>query len=1202
MKKMLFAACCIAVIGLYGCGENSDCNDSACSSGDRAQLRAQSQALKTRDFDAVGGSPWGDAPAFQYPKADSKTENLSYVGKAFAVGFVNADNTPDIVYSAYAYAKYPGVVNIQWSANLETTTPKTPQTLYSGVKRDDKNDADLFGVELAIGKFCPDKLNADKATGNWAQVIASAPSAYAGDGAFVLGYSPKAATLNKKKIIKNVKMTSDAADHYIAVGEGIAVGDLDGDGSNDLIYTVYDYDTGLGSVRALFDFCDKSSTENAVSIDEKEDSSFGKALYAEDLNGDGTKEIIVIDPAYSSGAVEGVQEGAIYFYKHDGAKFVQSRDPLIGEIVERAGGGTTGGYISSVAFADLDGDGKLDLIVGEPWANAGAGVQAGRVRTYSNTGTGFKSDDPLWVYDSDKGKANFGQEVKVADLNGDGVPDLAVGAPGSKGAQQGYVYVFMGTKDGTVFSKKPYWTYKSNVATANNDSFGAKIEIADLDSGKGWLDLAVGAPTFSDASGKSTGRIDVFTNSVSPCYTADKCLVGGVCYAKDEVSPDSKCKVCDPTRDNFGFSEVTCEAVAETDCTEAGATCDDALGCRVSFKPDGKTCGAGTGCSGESSVAHYACASGKCESTVTVCSPGLYCKTDAATKVSACKPACESDADCPTGLYCKTDAATKIAACKAECDTDADCPAGLYCKTDAATKISACKAECESDADCTDATKPVCKLDAETKISACKAECESDADCTDATKPVCKLDAETKISACKAECESDADCTDATKPVCKLDAETKISACKAECESDADCTDATKPVCKLDAETNIAACKPICESDADCAAGLYCIADAETKIAACKESVTLESPSEGESVKNYAVFEGTAPAGASVSVRNVGDDTEICSALSESSQVWSCASGLLEAKDYAVYAYVSDTLKSETANFAAVRTAPVITSPAAGEETSVIPTISGTIDQTEGTVSIWQVGETLMERLCTASVTASGTFACTAGFELSYGTNYKIRATWADEVPNFDISIELASDDVEFSTQAKPREPISILIPAAQSLSTTAEVIFSGLADPYESVVVYYARTSEIGDNADNKDESASDSDNEGSADANGGVQAPEIAKKTTSGTCAARANENGRWACEDRVLGNGIYEAYAVDADEDPENSSIRSESVTFTVKAEDASDDSGDGKHIASGGSCSTLPNSQSSAPMWLFAFGGILGMGVIRRRRTE
>ena len=1225
MKKSLFAACCIAVLGVSGCGENSDCNDSACSSGDRAQLRAQSQALKTRDFGVTGGSPWGDAPAFQYPKADSKTANLYYVGKAFAVGMINGDYSPDLAYSAYSNTKTkaPGIVNIQWSANLETTDPKTPQEFT--FEQTGEGEADSLGYALAVGKFCPN-------LSPYGVVVASAPTANGGDGAFVIGHSAKVGKiLNKQKSIANTRMTIDSASAYYLAGANLAVADVDGDGSNDLIYTVYDWGNSTGSARVLFDFCSQSSTESAVLIDSKERTLYGmSALYVEDLNGDGTQEIIVVDPTYSTGEVKDVSEGAVYFYKYDGMKFVQSRDPLVGEIVGREGGGQTGAHISSLAFVDLDGDGKLDLIVGEPYANAGAGNYAGRVRTYSNTGTGFKTDDPLWLYDSGKGNANFGQEVKVADLNGDGVPDLAVGAPGKKNAQQAYVYVFMGTKDGTVFSKEPYWTYKSDVATANNDSFGAKIEIADLDSGKGWLDLVVGAPTFVDASGNATGRIDVFTNSVAPCYMVDKCLVGGVCYAKDEVSPDSKCKVCDPSRDNFGFSDVTCEAVAETDCTEAGATCDDASGCRVSFKPDGKSCGAGTVCSGDSTVSVYACASGKCEATATACSAGLYCKADAATNAASCKPECESDADCKdaTKPVCKTDSATNVASCKPICESNADCKDATkpVCKVDSATNIAACKPICESDADCKDARYPVCKVDSATKIASCKPICESDADCptglyckvdektkvasckaecnTDADCPtglLCKVDSATKIAACKAECDTDADCIDATKSVCKVDATTNIAACKPICESDADCIDAATPVCKVDATTNIAACKPICESDADCSAGLYCIIDAATNIAACKESVTLTSPSAGETVKNYAVFEGTAPAGAEVSVRNVADDSVICSAQSNSSQVWSCASGLLEAKAYAVYAHVSDVIKSETATFAAVRTAPVITSPAAGEETSVIPTISGTIDQIEGTVSVWQVGETVMERLCIAPITTDGTFKCTAGFELSYGTDYKIRATWTDEVPEFGLSIELASDDVEFSTQAKPREPISILIPAAQSISTTAEVIFSGLAEPYEGVVVYYARTSENGDNADNKDGSVSDNENEGSADADGGAQAPEIAK-TTSGTCAARANENGRWACEDRALDNGIYEAYAVDADDDPEDASIRSASVTFTVKAAESSDDSDDGKHIASGGSCSTLPNSQSSAPMWLFAFAGILGMGVIRRRRSE
>ena len=1107
MKRSLFALCFVALT-VAGCGENSDCQDSMCrAAASPDDLATQSQALKPRTLGDFGGYPYGDVPKFSLPTqttADDSINGLGNIGKAFTIGSINGDKLPDIMYSAYTFAgTAPGRIRFQWSVN--TTTDKLTDTYSCSSATEGPTSCSAgnrenieLGINLVSGDLCPN-------ISNLGVVIASAFSMQSYKGSFVID----ARKHNGGVPNKQYKITDDTGDF---VGEHIAVADITGDGKNDLIYSAQSLGPDKNSVYVLPDVCNVRSTQKALLVGSKS-TAFGTAIYVVDLNGKGEKEIVVVDSTF--GEAVGVEEfnvGAIYFYKYTGKGFVESRRPVTGEIVEREGGGKSGGQISSVAFADVDGDGLLDLIVGEPSANAGKGNKAGRVRTYRNNGTGFDTGRPKWMFDAPNGWMNFGSDVKVADINGDGVLDLIVGAPGKKKdkdpGQQGHVFVFVGTKDGSVFSKEPFWKYK---ASSSDELFGTKVEAADID-GKGWLDLVVGAP------GQGAGRIHVFANSEGHCYRADKCFVDGVCYDDGETAPKDKCQVCDPLRNNFGFSEVVCSKVPETACKTAKVTCNASVGCQAENKPDGTKC-AETACSGTREVSSYVCASGACQPQKKACGAGLYCKTDA-------------------------------------------------------TGGASCKAECESDADCTDKTKPKCKLDKTLNVLSCQAECRSDADCAGGLcingrcsetidyNPVITKPAQGEVV--KAESvvfEGSARANqDVTVKAMLAGDNAQVSTCNAT----ADDKGAWK--CEIMLNTNDYQAIAVSVVDGKSYPSMPVTFSVELPV-----ELTLDAPTEGAELKNHVVFSGKAPAGADVSVRNIADSTMLCSGKADLDKMWSCTTTALETGDYKVYAYVSNELNTMAAprGFSVVRTVPVITEPVAGSETSVRPTIKGTIASAEGLVTVWQIGDAVQTQLCIAPIATDGVFQCTTGFDLEYETAYKIRATWIDE--SVKPNIELSSEDVEFKTSKRPREPISILMPSDGTALSTTNVIFSGIAEAFENVVVYYGMASEDG-----------------------------IEELTDM--CTARANGNGRWACTDRELAKGEYKAYAINAEAESTDTTSRSATIKFAI-LDDARIDIEDGKYETSGGSCSALPNStHHSAPLWFFAFVGIAGLGALRRRRSE
>jgi hypothetical protein len=160
---------------------------------------------------------------------------------------------------------------------------------------------------------------------------------------------------------------------------------------------------------------------------------------------------------------------------------------------------------------DLDGDGVNDIVVGAECDGDGGtrrgavyvlflnpdGTVGGKQKISDLTG-GFGAA----LVDSDY----FGAAVAgIGDIDGDGVPDIAVGATGDDdgGAECGAVYVLFMNRDGTVKSEQKISASAGGLSgpLTSVDRFGGAVAgIGDLD-GDGINDLAVGA--YGDDDGGS---------------------------------------------------------------------------------------------------------------------------------------------------------------------------------------------------------------------------------------------------------------------------------------------------------------------------------------------------------------------------------------------------------------------------------------------------------------------------------------------------------------------------------------------------------------------------------------------------------------------------------------------------------------------------------------------------------------------------
>lgn len=155
------------------------------------------------------------------------------------------------------------------------------------------------------------------------------------------------------------------------------------------------------------------------------------------------------------------------------------------------GGGRFGVAVAGVG--DVNGDGLPDLVVGAPEARPGGRYDAGRATVFSS-----KDGAVLFAFSGASSVEAFGTAVAgLGDVNGDGRPDIAVGAPRAREGK-GTVRAFSG-KDGSVL-----WEV---VGYAKGEAFGTTLAVAGALESYGTLSLIAGSPSATVGERNSCGLI-----------------------------------------------------------------------------------------------------------------------------------------------------------------------------------------------------------------------------------------------------------------------------------------------------------------------------------------------------------------------------------------------------------------------------------------------------------------------------------------------------------------------------------------------------------------------------------------------------------------------------------------------------------------------------------------------------------------------
>jgi hypothetical protein len=239
-----------------------------------------------------------------------------------------------------------------------------------------------------------------------------------------------------------------------------------------------------------------------VISDTVDNSHFGAALASVDLDGDGTRELII-----SRSALTGSTRGTVSVLRDGSDGF----DP---SPVATWTGDTTGPTfgLSVAAAGDVNSDGMQDLLIGDPLGGA-ASSPPGRASLV----LGQRGVISTVLSESRVGSAPnqaFGSAViGLGDVNGDGLDDIAVGAPlASDGAimGDGAVTVFAGTRMQAVLAQNST-PFRGELA---GDWFGYRFGSGGDVNGDGYQDMVVGAPWRTDgARGRNSGALTVLFGS-----------------------------------------------------------------------------------------------------------------------------------------------------------------------------------------------------------------------------------------------------------------------------------------------------------------------------------------------------------------------------------------------------------------------------------------------------------------------------------------------------------------------------------------------------------------------------------------------------------------------------------------------------------------------------------------------------------------
>ena len=243
---------------------------------------------------------------------------------------------------------------------------------------------------------------------------------------------------------------------------------------------------------------------------------------------------------------------------------------------------------TALAVGDFDDDGRPDLAIGVPNEDDNSTNDSGAVQVLKNSSSGLTAVGDFLAVQGDllagetEAGDQFGAALAAGDFNGDGVADLAVGAPGENLSgthvvvDAGAVNILYGVA-GTGITLAGAQQFDADDVSFNGafagDAFGKALAAGDFD-GNGVDDLVVGLPGPDDGSDTSFGLIAVFYGAAGGALGAlgwaDSTPTATEASATIQVAVNRTGSAVVPL--NIGYSTANGTATAGTDYVATSGT------------------------------------------------------------------------------------------------------------------------------------------------------------------------------------------------------------------------------------------------------------------------------------------------------------------------------------------------------------------------------------------------------------------------------------------------------------------------------------------------------------------------------------------------------------------------------------------------------------------------------------------------------